>query len=142
MRVGLIPTINKEFLLHTREWERTARLGLEHVYSHYDLVWFRIILYIITHVNIWSGISYFEHLFKVYFLRHYPIRIYGLWHKCIMGFDFLTILFLLLFGSYSISLWLMPARVIICLWILVLQVSCGVILCKPPLAIYLLKPKH
>ena len=24
-------TVVKEFLLHTREWERTARLGLEHV---------------------------------------------------------------------------------------------------------------
>ena len=31
MRIGPIPTINKEFLLHTREWERTAPLGLEHV---------------------------------------------------------------------------------------------------------------
>ena len=31
MRIGPIPTINKEFSLYTREWERTARLGLEHV---------------------------------------------------------------------------------------------------------------
>ena len=30
-RIGPIPTINKEFLLDTRERERTARLGLEHV---------------------------------------------------------------------------------------------------------------
>ena len=33
MRVGPIPTINKEFLLHTREWKQTAFLGLEHVRS-------------------------------------------------------------------------------------------------------------
>ena len=31
MRIGPIPTINKYFSLHTREWERTARLGLEQV---------------------------------------------------------------------------------------------------------------
>ena len=31
MRIGNIPTFNKEFSLHTREWERTARLGLEQV---------------------------------------------------------------------------------------------------------------
>ena len=31
MWIGFIPTINKEFSLHTIEWERTACLGLEHV---------------------------------------------------------------------------------------------------------------
>ena len=31
MIIGPIPTINKEFSLNTREWERTARLGLEQV---------------------------------------------------------------------------------------------------------------
>ena len=34
LRIGPIPTINKEFLLHTREWEWTAPLGLEHVVSN------------------------------------------------------------------------------------------------------------
>ena len=33
MRIGPIPTINKEFSLHTREKERTARLGVEHVFK-------------------------------------------------------------------------------------------------------------
>ena len=31
LRIGPIPTINKDFSLHTREWERTAPLGMEHV---------------------------------------------------------------------------------------------------------------
>ena len=30
MRIGPIPTINKEFSLHTRERDRIGRLGLEH----------------------------------------------------------------------------------------------------------------
>ena len=34
LRIGPIPMINKEFSLHTREWEQTARLGLEHVITH------------------------------------------------------------------------------------------------------------
>ena len=32
MGIGPIPTIEKGFLLHTREWERTGHLGLEQVY--------------------------------------------------------------------------------------------------------------
>ena len=31
MRIGLIPTINKRFLIHTREWEQRGNLGLQQV---------------------------------------------------------------------------------------------------------------
>ena len=33
LRIGTIPTINKWFLIHTREWERRGHLGLEQVYD-------------------------------------------------------------------------------------------------------------
>ena len=36
MRIGPIPTMNKEFSLHTKERERTARLGLEHVCKYIE----------------------------------------------------------------------------------------------------------
>ena len=44
MRIGPIPKINKEFSLHTREWERTARLGLEHVYIEAIICFHKLII--------------------------------------------------------------------------------------------------
>ena len=37
MGIGPIPMIEKGFSLHTREWERTARLGLEQVHIVVDM---------------------------------------------------------------------------------------------------------
>ena len=53
-------------------------------YSRFYLAQFYLILYSITYVNICSGISRFENLFYVYYLRHYLKRIYRFWHNRIM----------------------------------------------------------
>ena len=39
LRIGPIPTINKWFLLHTREWERRGHIELEQVISYRQRSW-------------------------------------------------------------------------------------------------------